>query len=164
MYRIGIGYDLHRLVSGRKLVLGGVDIPFALGAAGHSDGDCLVHAVIDALLGAAGAGDIGGHFPDTDPRWKDARSTDLLERVMGLLRDKGFEVVNVDIVIVAEAPRLGPYHGAIRDALCPILGIAPSDLGVKAKTSEGVGPIGEGLAIACHAAALLRALAAGSST
>jgi 2-C-methyl-D-erythritol 2,4-cyclodiphosphate synthase len=159
MYRIGIGYDLHRLVPGRKLVLGGVDIPFHLGAAGHSDGDCLIHAVIDALLGAMGAGDIGGHFPDTDPRWKDARSTDLLARVMEIVREKGFEVVNVDTVVVAEAPRLGPYHGAIRDALCPILGIAPSDLGIKAKTAEGLGPVGEGSAIVCHALTLLRGCA-----
>ena len=159
MYRIGIGYDLHRLVPGRKLVLGGVDIPFHLGAAGHSDGDCLIHAVIDALLGAVAAGDIGGHFPDTDPRWKDARSADLLARVMEIVREKGFEVVNVDTVVVAEAPRLGPYHGAIRDVLCPILGIAPSDLGIKAKTAEGLGAIGEGAAIACHATTLLRGCA-----
>lgn len=156
MYRIGIGYDLHRLVHGRRLVLGGVDIPFHLGAAGHSDGDGLIHAVIDALLGAAAAGDIGGHFPDTDPRWKDVRSADLLARVMEIVREKGFEVVNVDVIVIAEAPRLGPYHGAIRDVLCPILGIAPSDLGVKAKTAEGLGPVGGGEAIVCHAAALIR--------
>ena len=159
MYRVGIGYDLHRLVPGRKLVLGGVDIPFHLGAAGHSDGDGLIHAVIDALLGAMGAGDIGGHFPDTDPRWKDARSTDLLARVMEIVREKGFEVVNVDTVVIVEAPRLGPYHGAIRDVLCPILGIAPNELGIKAKTAEGLGAIGGGSAIACHAVTLLRGCA-----
>lgn len=156
MHKIGFGYDIHRLEAGRRLILGGVDIPFREGLAGHSDGDALVHAVIDALLGALGEGDIGGRFPDTDPRYEDARSTVLLEDVVGLLRQRGAEVVNVDAVIVAEEPKMGPHVSAMKAALCPVLGLPATALGLKAKTNEGLGPVGEKRAIACFAVALLR--------
>jgi 2-C-methyl-D-erythritol 2,4-cyclodiphosphate synthase len=156
MHKIGIGYDIHRLAAGRRLVLGGIDIPFGAGLLGHSDGDALVHAVIDALLGALGEGDIGAHFPDTDPRYKDARSTGLLEAVVGLVRARGAEIVNVDSVVVAEEPKMAPHAAAMKTALAPVLGIPASSLGIKAKTNEGLGPVGERLAIACYAVALLR--------
>ncbi|MGZ5439559.1 MAG: 2-C-methyl-D-erythritol 2,4-cyclodiphosphate synthase, partial [Candidatus Aminicenantales bacterium] len=116
MHKIGFGYDIHRLEAGRRLVLGGVDIPHAAGLLGHSDGDALVHAVIDALLGAIGEGDIGTHFPDTDPRTEGARSTGLLETVMGLVRSRRAEIVNVDAVIVAEEPKMGPHIPAMKAA------------------------------------------------
>jgi 2-C-methyl-D-erythritol 2,4-cyclodiphosphate synthase len=154
--RIGLGYDLHRFGTGRGLRLGGVEIPFPLGLVGHSDADCLVHAVIDALLGAAGEGDIGRLFPDTDPAYKDARSTVLLAAVMERLKKAGLEVVHVDSVIVTEKPAVAPHVPAMKRALCPLLGVAPDRLGIKGKTSEGVGAIGRGEAIACWATALLR--------
>jgi 2-C-methyl-D-erythritol 2,4-cyclodiphosphate synthase len=156
MYKIGFGYDIHRLEAGRRLVLGGVDIPFRAGLAGHSDGDALVHAVIDALLGALGEGDIGSHFPDTDPRYAGARSTNLLGDVAGLVRERGAEIVNVDTVIVAEEPKMGPHAAAMKAVLCPVLGLPANGLGLKAKTNEGLGPVGEKRAIACYAVALLR--------
>ena len=155
MHKIGFGYDIHRLETGRRLVLGGVDIPFSAGLAGHSDGDALAHAVIDALLGALGEGDIGSRFPDTDPHWKGARSAGLLGDVVGLLRDRGAEIVNVDSVIVAEEPKMGPHIPAMKAVLCPVLGIPAAGLGIKAKTNEGMGPVGEKLAIACYAVALI---------
>ncbi|MBP7707116.1 MAG: 2-C-methyl-D-erythritol 2,4-cyclodiphosphate synthase [Candidatus Aminicenantes bacterium] len=155
MLKIGIGYDIHRLQAGRRLVLGGVDIPAAAGLLGHSDGDALVHAVIDALLGALGEGDIGSHFPDTESRFEGIRSTVLLETVMGLLRTRCARVVNVDAVIVAEEPKMAPHVPAMKAALCPILGVGETDLGIKAKTDEGLGPVGEKRAIAVHAVALL---------
>jgi 2-C-methyl-D-erythritol 2,4-cyclodiphosphate synthase len=151
MHKIGIGYDIHRLEAGRRLVLGGTDIPAAAGLRGHSDGDALVHA----LLGALGEGDIGAHFPDTDPRFEGARSLDLLETVAGLLRARGARVVNVDAVIVAEEPKMGPHVPAMKAALCPILGVPEKALGIKAKTNEGLGPVGEKRAIACTAVALI---------
>ncbi len=154
--RIGLGYDLHRFGTGRGLRLGGVEIPFPLGLVGHSDADCLVHAVIDALLGAAGEGDIGRLFPDTDPAYKDARSTVLLAAVMERLKKAGLEVVHVDSVIVTEKPAVAPHVPAMKRALCPLLGVAPDRLGIKGKTNEGVGAIGRGEAIACWATALLR--------
>jgi 2-C-methyl-D-erythritol 2,4-cyclodiphosphate synthase len=154
--RIGFGYDLHRFGPGRGLWLGGVEIPFTLGLVGHSDGDCLIHAVIDALLGAAGEGDIGRLFPDTDPAYKDARSTVLLAAVMGRLKKTGIEVVHVDSVIVAEQPVIAPYVPAMKHVLCPLLGVAPDRLGIKGKTNEGIDAIGKGEAIACWATALLR--------
>ncbi len=154
-HRIGFGYDIHRLEAGRRLVLGGVDIPHPTGLLGHSDGDALVHAVIDALLGAQGQGDIGAHFPDTDPRYKGARSLDLLETVMGHLRAHGAAVVNIDALIVAEEPRMGPHIPAMKAALAPILGLPESAVGLKAKTNEGLGPVGEKRAIACCAVALV---------
>ncbi|HDT13962.1 MAG TPA: 2-C-methyl-D-erythritol 2,4-cyclodiphosphate synthase [Candidatus Aminicenantes bacterium] len=155
MPRIGIGYDIHRLEPGRPLVLGGIEVPHASGLAGHSDGDALVHAVIDALLGALGEGDIGTLFPDTDPRFEGARSLGLLETVMGRLRSRGGTVVNVDTVIVAEEPKMGPYIPAMKAALGPALGLPEAAVGIKAKTNEGLGPVGEKRAIACYAVALV---------
>jgi 2-C-methyl-D-erythritol 2,4-cyclodiphosphate synthase len=155
MHRIGFGYDIHRLESGRRLILGGTEVPFSAGLFGHSDGDALVHAVIDAVLGAIGEGDIGGHFPDTDPLTEGARSTGLLARVMDLVRSRGGEIVNVDSVIVAEEPKMGPHIPAMKAALCPLLGLPPSSLGIKAKTNEGLGPVGEKRAIACYAIVLI---------
>jgi 2-C-methyl-D-erythritol 2,4-cyclodiphosphate synthase len=155
MPRIGFGYDIHRLEAGRPLVLGGITLPYGAGLAGHSDGDALAHAVIDALLGALGEGDIGARFPDTDPAYKGARSAGLLENVMGLVRSRGAAVVNVDAVIVAEEPKMGPYIPAMKAALAPILGLPATALGIKAKTNEGLGPVGEKRAIACYAVVLL---------
>ena len=154
--KIGFGYDIHRLEPGRPLVLGGLEIPHFKGLAGHSDGDALVHAIIDALLGAMGEGDIGRLFPDTDPRWKGARSVGLLEDVVRRLKQSGGEIVNVDTVIVAEEPKIGPHVAAMKAVLCPVLGLAGSGLGIKAKTAEGLGAVGEGRAIACWAVALIR--------
>ena len=156
MHKIGFGYDIHRLAAGRRLVLGGTDVPSDAGLVGHSDGDALVHAVIDALLGALGQGDIGTHFPDTDPRTAGARSLGLLERVMDLVRSRGAEIVNVDAVIVAEAPKMAPHIPAMKAALAPVLGVPEGALGIKAKTNEGLGPVGEKRAIACYAIALVR--------
>jgi 2-C-methyl-D-erythritol 4-phosphate cytidylyltransferase / 2-C-methyl-D-erythritol 2,4-cyclodiphosphate synthase len=153
---VGIGYDLHRLVPGRPLLLGGVALPFAMGLAGHSDGDVLCHAVIDAILGAAGAGDIGQHFPDTDERWKGASSLDLLRRASTAVREAGFEIENTDAVVIAEQPRLVPFLSAIVGKLSEALGVETSRVSVKGKTNEGVGEIGRGEAIAVHAVALLR--------
>ena len=153
--RIGLGYDLHRLAEGRRLILGGVEIPFAKGLLGHSDADVLVHALIDALLGAAGEGDIGGLFPDADPRFKDAAGATLLRAVMDRLRSKRLAVRHVDCVVVAEAPKIGPHVSRMKATLAPLLGLAPDRLGIKAKTNEGTGLIGEGGAIACWAVALL---------
>jgi len=155
MHKIGLGYDIHRLESGRRLVLGGIDIPHAAGLAGHSDGDALVHAVIDALLGALGAGDIGTQFPDTDPRYEGARSTGLLATVMDLMRTRGAAVVNIDCVIVAEEPKMAPHIPAMKAALAPLLGVPESAVGIKAKTNEGLGPVGEKRAIAGYAVALI---------
>ena len=153
--RIGLGYDLHRLAAGRRLVIGGVEIPFDKGLVGHSDADVLVHALIDALLGAAGEGDIGGLFPDDDPRFQDADSTALLKTVMERLRAKRLAVRHADCVVVAEAPKIGPHVAAMKKTLAPLLGLAPDRLGLKAKTNEGTGLIGEGGAIACWAVVLL---------
>jgi 2-C-methyl-D-erythritol 2,4-cyclodiphosphate synthase len=155
MHKIGFGYDIHRLDPGRRLFLGGVDIPCGAGLLGHSDGDALIHALIDALLGAHGQGDIGAHFPDTDPRYKGVRSLVLLETIMGHLRAHGASVVNVDTVIVAEEPKMGPYIPAMKAALAAVLGVPESAVGIKAKTNEGLGPVGEKRAIACYAIALL---------
>lgn len=155
MHKIGFGYDIHRLEAGLRLVLGGTEIPFPAGLRGHSDGDALVHAVIDALLGALGEGDIGTHFPDTDPRYEGARSVGLLAAVVGLLRAQGAEIVNVDTVVAAEEPKLAPHVPAMKAALAPVLGIPETRLGIKAKTNEGLGPVGEKRAIACYAVALV---------
>jgi 2-C-methyl-D-erythritol 2,4-cyclodiphosphate synthase len=153
--KIGIGYDLHRLESGRPFRLGGVAIPSEKGPAGHSDADALIHAVIDALLGASGEGDIGALFPDTDPVWKNALSTDLLRIVMKRLKNGGYKVLNVDSVVVVETPRIGPHVPEMKAVLCPILGIPRNALGIKGKTNEGMGSIGNGEAVACWATALL---------
>jgi 2-C-methyl-D-erythritol 2,4-cyclodiphosphate synthase len=155
MTRAGIGYDLHRLAEGRKLILGGVELPFHRGPVGHSDGDALAHAVCDALLGAAGLGDIGTHFPDTDPKWKDASSLRFLERVRELLIEHQFRIVHVDAVVIAEKPKLGPHFPAMREALAKSLGITASAINLKAKTNEGVDAIGRGEAIAAQAIATL---------
>jgi len=153
--RIGLGYDIHRLAAGRPFVLGGVVLPHAKGPLGHSDGDVLIHAVIDALLGAAGRGDIGALFPDTDPRFKGVSSLRLLDDVMAVLKKRRLRVRHVDVVVVAERPKIGPHAEAIKAVLGPRLGIPPDRLGIKAKTNEGLGPIGRGQAVACWAVALL---------
>lgn len=154
--RVGSGYDLHRLAPNRRLVLGGVHVPAELGALGHSDADVVCHAITDALLGGASAGDIGQHFPDTDARWKDASSLDLLRQVTELVRTRGFAAVNVDVTVVLESPKLGPYRSRIAASLADALGIDPSAVSVKAKTNEGVDAVGRREAVAAHAVALLR--------
>jgi 2-C-methyl-D-erythritol 2,4-cyclodiphosphate synthase len=151
MTRAGIGYDLHRLAEGRKLILGGIELPFHKGPVGHSDGDALAHAICDALLGAAGLGDIGTHFPDTDPKWKDAASLKFLERVRELLVERHLRIAHIDAVVIVEKPKLGPHFSAMREALAKSLGIPTSAINLKAKTNEGVDAIGRGEAIAAHA-------------
>lgn len=159
--RIGNGYDLHRLVSGRPLVLGGVTIPFDKGLQGHSDADAVCHAVTDAILGAAGAGDIGRHFPDTDPAWKDANSITLLASASAIVRAAGFAVVNVDVVVIAQRPKLSPHADAMRASVARALQVAPEQVSVKGKTNEGVDSMGAGDSIAVHAVALLQVLPGG---
>jgi 2-C-methyl-D-erythritol 4-phosphate cytidylyltransferase / 2-C-methyl-D-erythritol 2,4-cyclodiphosphate synthase len=160
--RIGNGYDLHRLVDGRALVLGGVAIPFDKGLLGHSDADAVCHAVTDAILGAAGAGDIGRHFPDDDPAWKDANSIELLRRAAAIVRDAGYAIVNVDVVVIAQRPKLVPYINAMTTNLASALGCARDRISLKGKTNEGVDSMGTGESIAVHAVALLaRAVARG---
>lgn len=155
MTRVGIGYDLHRLAEGRKLILGGIELAFSKGPVGHSDGDALAHALCDALLGAAGLGDIGTHFPDTDPRWKDASSLRFLEHIRDLLAQHGFRIAHIDAIVITEKPKLGPHFPAMREALAKSLGIAPTSINLKAKTNEGVDAIGRGEAIAAQAVATL---------
>ena len=155
MMRIGHGYDVHRLVLERKLILGGVDVPFERGLLGHSDADVLTHAVMDALLGAAGLGDIGKHFPDTDPAYAGADSMKLLEHVAGLLRARGWQVSNVDATILAQRPKLAPYIPAMRRALAGHLGLEEEQVNVKATTEEGLGFTGSGEGMAAHAVCLL---------
>ncbi len=147
--RVGFGYDLHRLVAGRRLVLGGLEIPHAKGLAGHSDGDCLIHAIIDALLGALGQGDIGRLFPDKDPEYKDVSSLRLLGEVVAKVRALGFEISNLDSVVVADRPRLQPYFPEMKRILGRVLGLKSGELSLKAKTNEGIGPVGKGQALAC---------------
>ena len=153
--RIGNGYDLHRLVAGRPLVLGGVTIPFAQGLDGHSDADAVCHAVTDALLGAAGAGDIGRHFPDSDPAWKGAASVTLLARAAAIVREAGYAIVSVDAVVVAERPRLEPFIDQMRSRVATAAGVDVGRVGIKGKTNEGMDATGAGHAIAVHAVALL---------
>ncbi len=153
--RIGLGYDSHRLAGGRALVLGGVVIPHPRGLVGHSDADAVCHAVTDALLGAAAAGDIGQHFPDTDPRWRGASSVELLARIAALVRGRGLAVGNVDVVVVAERPKLAPHVAAMRSALAAALGVDVGRVSVKAKTAEGLDAVGREEAVAVHAVALL---------
>jgi 2-C-methyl-D-erythritol 2,4-cyclodiphosphate synthase len=153
--RIGNGYDLHRLVPGRPLILGGVRIPFEKGLEAHSDGDVICHAVTDAVLGAAGAGDIGRHFPDTDAAWKNADSIELLRRASAIVREAGYAIVNVDVVVIAQKPKLAPYAEAIRGNVAGALGCDASQVSVKGKTNEGVDSMGAGESIAVHAVALL---------
>lgn len=153
--RVGHGYDVHRLVADRKLILGGVEIPYEKGLLGHSDADVLAHAVADAVLGAAGLGDIGRHFPDTDPQWAGADSLQLLHQCVVLAEQKGFEVVNVDAVVVAQQPKLAPYAEDMRNNLAMAIDVAVEAINVKAKTEEGLGFTGAGQAIAAHAVVLL---------
>ena len=153
--RIGHGYDVHRLVEGRRLILGGVDIPWERGLLGHSDADVLTHAVMDALLGAAGLGDIGQHFPDTDPACAGADSLKLLEHVTALLRERGFVVGNVDATVLAQRPKLAPHIPQMRDNLARAMGVDPGQVNVKATTEEGLGFTGSGEGMAAHAVALI---------
>ena len=153
--KIGMGYDLHRLEPGRRLYLGGLHVPHSRGLVGHSDGDVLIHAIIDALLGAMGQGDIGRLFPDADPATKDIRSIKLLAEVMGRLKMKKLKILSLDSVIVAETPKLAPHIPAMKDILCPLLHIRSDQLGIKAKTNEGLGLIGRRKAMACWAVALI---------
>ena len=153
--RIGNGFDAHRLVAGRRLVLGGVEIDYARGLEGHSDGDCLVHAVCDALLGAAAAGDMGRHFPSSDPRWKDASSLVFLREVSRLLGERGYTIVNVDATVIAQAPVLAPHLERLRESLCGCLELPKDRVSVKAKSTDGLGALGRGDGIAAQAVALL---------
>lgn len=155
--RSGIGYDLHRLESGRKLTIGGIEIPFDKGSLGHSDGDVLAHAICDALLGAVGLGDIGTHFPDTDPRWKGASSLLFLAEIGDLIEKSNHSIAHVDAVVILERPKLGPHFPAMRKALGGALGIPPERVHLKAKTNEGVDAVGRGEALACYAVATIRA-------
>jgi 2-C-methyl-D-erythritol 2,4-cyclodiphosphate synthase len=156
MTHSGIGYDLHRLVAGRKLMIGGVEVPFDKGSEGHSDGDVLSHALCDALLGAASLGDIGTHFPDTDPKWKGASSLLFLEHISKMLADRRFRIVHVDAIVVCERPKVGPHFPAKRTVLAKTLGITTDELNLKAKTNEGVDAVGRGEAIAAYAVATVR--------
>jgi 2-C-methyl-D-erythritol 2,4-cyclodiphosphate synthase len=149
-FRCGIGYDLHRLAEGRKLIIGGIEVPFDKGPVGHSDGDVLAHALCDALLGAAGLGDIGTHFPDNDPKWKGANSLLFLEHARKLLDEKRFAIEHVDAVIILERPKLGPHFPKMRGALGKSLGVPAEKIHLKAKTNEGVDAVGRGEAIACQ--------------
>jgi len=155
--RCGIGYDLHRLVEGRKLIIGGIEVPFEKGPAGHSDGDVVAHAVCDALLGAAGLGDIGKQFPDTDPKWKGANSLLFLEHAQKLLNENKFAIEYIDVVVILERPKLGPHFPKMREALAKSLNVTAEKVHLKAKTNEGVDAVGRGEAIACHVVATLSA-------
>jgi len=152
----GIGYDSHRLAAGRRLVIGGVEIEHEQGLAGHSDADVLAHAVIDALLGAAGLGDIGEHFPDDDERFKEADSMQLLAQVVASVRERGLQIVNMDCTLVMERPKLGPHRAAIREALAGTLGLTPQRVNVKASTGEGIGFVGRGEGVAALAVVSLQ--------
>ena len=155
-FRIGHGYDIHRLVPGRPLVLGGVKFDTDYGLEGHSDADCLTHAICDAILGAAGLPDIGHFFPNTDPAFKNIDSQKLLQRVVAEIRKLGFDVVNLDATVIAEKPKIAPRLAAMKAALAQSTGLLPGEIGLKATTNEGVGDLGRGLAIAAHAVALLK--------
>ena len=153
--RVGIGYDIHRLVDGRKLFLGGVEIPYVKGLLGYSDGDVVLHAIADAMLGALSLGDIGQHFPNTDPQYKDIPSGEILKKVAGLISAKKFAIINIDTVILAEEPKVYPFKDNMVEALAGILGIKKDRLNIKATTNEGVGSIGRGEAIAAYAVVTL---------
>lgn len=155
MSLVGIGYDSHRLALGRRLVIGGIEIPYELGLDGHSDSDVLTHAIIDALLGAAGLGDIGEHFPDTDERWRDADSIALLEAVLEMVRAEGLHVVNVDCTVIMETPKLSPHRAAIRERLAAVLRLETRRVNVKASTGERMGFVGRGEGVAALAVAAL---------
>ena len=155
--RCGIGYDLHRLVEGRKLIIGGIEVPFEKGPAGHSDGDVVAHAVCDALLGAAGLGDIGKHFPDSDPKWKGANSLLFLEYAQKLLNENRLAIEHIDVVVILERPKLGLHFPKMQEALAKSLNVTAEKVHLKAKTNEGVDAVGRGEAIACHVVATLSA-------
>jgi len=154
-YRIGIGYDIHRFVKGRKLFIGGVEIPYPQGLLGHSDGDVLLHAICDALLGAVSEGDIGQHFPDTEPKYQGIASAELLIKVCELVKNKGYSVTNIDTVIIAQEPVLAPHKKNIQREVASILNIKEDMVSIKAKTNEGLGEIGAKSAIASYAVALI---------
>jgi 2-C-methyl-D-erythritol 2,4-cyclodiphosphate synthase len=153
--RVGTGYDSHRFQEGRELILGGVHIPDHAGLSGHSDGDAIAHAVIDAVLGAAAAGNVGSHFPPDDDEWKDADSMELLRRAVHVLESRNYQVVNVDVTVVCESPKIGPYADAMRSRLGEILRVGSSAVSVKGKSNEGMGWIGRGEGLAVHAVALI---------
>ena len=153
--RVGFGWDFHRLVEGRKLIIGGVEIPFPKGLLGHSDADVLLHALGDALLGAAGERDIGYYFPDTDPRYQDISSKKIIEGILQIIAKKGFQIINVDTTVVAEKPKLSDFIPVIKDKIAVLLGISTDAVGVKAKTAEATGEIGGGRGISAYAVALL---------
>ena len=156
IFRTGLGYDVHPLVAGRPLIIGGITVPHSLGTLGHSDGDALLHAVTDALLGSLALGDIGQHFPDDDNAWKDIPSNIFLEKAIRLVREKGFDIVNIDTVIILEKPRLKPYIPAIRENMARILSIRPDMISVKATTHEKMGFAGEEKGWACHALVMVQ--------
>jgi 2-C-methyl-D-erythritol 2,4-cyclodiphosphate synthase len=158
-FRIGEGWDVHALVPGRKLIIGGVEIPHTAGLLGHSDADVLLHAITDALLGAAALGDIGTHFPDTDPRFKGADSVVLLAEAARRVRERGYEIGNIDSIVIAQAPRLAPHIAAMRERISAALGLQLDQVNVKAKTAEKLGPVGQGLAIEARAVVLLGLIA-----
>lgn len=153
--KIGIGYDIHRTQEGRRLILGGVEIPYVKGLEGHSDADVLLHAVCDAILGALGEGDIGMHFPDTDPKYENVSSLMLLKRVYEIMSSKNFKAHNVDMVLIADEPKIEPFKVTMKENISRILGIDKAQINIKATTSEGVGAIGRGEAMAAHAVVLL---------
>jgi 2-C-methyl-D-erythritol 2,4-cyclodiphosphate synthase len=155
--RVGVGYDSHRFEAGRRLVLGGVDIPSDTGLAGHSDSDAVSHAITDAILGAAAMGDIGSHFPPDDEQWRDADSLDLLSRAVDIVAGSNYQVVNVDVTVIAEHPRIGPHVPAMRERIAAAIGIGPQHISVKGKTNEGMGWTGGGEGLAVIAVALLDA-------
>lgn len=155
-WRIGIGYDIHAVVPDRVLMLGGIEVPADFGLSGHTDGDVVLHAVIDAMLGAAGLPDIGEHFPDDDPAHKGRRSSELLEEVLREVNDLGWRINNLDLTIRAEKPKLAAYKNRLRQSLASLLSLDPERIGVKAKTNEGFDAVGEGRAIACEAALILK--------
>lgn len=156
--RVGYGYDIHQLVEGRKLMLGGVHVPFDRGLDGHSDADVLLHAVCDAILGALALGDIGVHFPDTDSRFKDIASLELLSRVVTMANEKGYTVGNIDVSLVAERPKIAAYTVAMRENTAKAACISSDRVSIKATTAEGLGPIGRGEGIAAHAVVLMKAV------
>ena len=153
--RVGHGYDSHRFGEGRRLVLGGIEIPGERGLVGHSDADAVAHAITDALLGAAGLGDIGRHFPPSDEQWKDADSIQLLARVVELIAAENYQVVNIDVTVIAESPKIGPHAHAMSSRLAEVVGISRENISIKGKSNEGMGWIGEGQGIAVHAVTLL---------
>jgi 2-C-methyl-D-erythritol 2,4-cyclodiphosphate synthase len=155
MYRIGVGYDIHKVRAGRRLVLGGVEIPWEKGLEGHSDADVLLHALCDALLGAAGLGDIGQHFPPSDPQWKDYDSREFVKKVYSKIKALGWKVVNIDSIIIAQAPKLSPYYGVMRERIAELVEVSAEVVSVKATTPEGLGALGAGEGIAAQVVVLL---------